>query len=115
MSLALYADAAMESQEDARRREHDALDAVVHRLESAQRSGADRDATIDALDAHDLLWSAFIQDLASDENGLPQELRAGLLSIGLSVRRQSLALREAGGGDLAALIAINAAIRDGLR
>lgn len=110
-----YADIAVDDQRDARRREFDAIDRVVASLERAAKSGGRGAELTEALDLLDLLWTLFLQDLSNDENGLPEELRARLISIGLWMFQQSAALRIAGGGDLSSIIDINVMIRDGMR
>jgi len=60
------------------------------------------------------LWATLAEDLMSDANLLPLDLRARLISLSEFVRRHSLAVL--GGRDtVAALIDINTAIMKGLR
>lgn len=59
------------------------------------------------------LWSALRADLTLDENQLPLELRANLVSLALFVERQSNAV-IGGTGQLKPLIDINKSIMAGL-
>lgn len=109
-----YADVALDDQTSARRREYDALGEVVRRLEHVAGRSRDRDAVEAALELHDSVWMVFMSDLADDNNALPDDLRARLISIGLWATRRSLIVRLSG-GELQSLIEINSIVRDGLR
>jgi len=52
--------------------------------------------------------------LANDENKLPDKLRADLISIGLSILRESERVRTGEAKDLSALKEISQIIADGL-
>lgn len=58
-------------------------------------------------------WRAAAQDLAGDGNGLPQALRAQLLSLAQFVERETGRVLD-GSGDAGALIEINRLIARGL-
>ena len=60
------------------------------------------------------LWTIFIEDLAHPENGLPEKLRADIISIGLWVVKESDRLREEKSNDVMQLVEINRLIRDAL-
>jgi flagellar biosynthesis activator protein FlaF len=60
------------------------------------------------------LWSVFLDDLNSPENGLPDALRAGIISIGIWVNKEIDRIRSGATHDLSPLIEINQIIRDGL-
>ncbi len=60
------------------------------------------------------LWSALAEDLMSDGNQLPDQLRASLLSLAEFVRKHTMAVL-AGQATVDALIDINTAIMKGLR
>ena len=115
MNRGLYDEIRSEDQVGARRREYEALAKVVDLLQEANGKSIVDTGLARALDLLDALWSIFIDDLAGSGNMLPDDLRARLISIGLWVTRTSTEVRLAGGGDLGALIDVNAAIRDGLR
>ena len=85
-----------------------------------ERERADRPdaATADRIAAAQFvqkLWAVLIDDLTSPENALPEALRADLVSLGLWSMRESNAVLSTPGHSLAALIEVNASIRDGLR
>ena len=60
------------------------------------------------------LWTFFVEDLASPRNGLPEKLRAELISIGLWIIGEADRIRQQGSTDVAELVAINTVIRDAL-
>jgi flagellar protein FlaF len=60
------------------------------------------------------LWSVFLDDLNSPENGPPDALHAGIISIGIWVNKEIDRIRSGATHDLSALIEINQIIRDGL-
>jgi flagellar protein FlaF len=60
------------------------------------------------------LWTIFIEDLAHPENGLPEQLRADIISIGLWVVKEADRLREERSNDVMQLVEINRMIRDAL-
>jgi flagellar protein FlaF len=60
------------------------------------------------------LWTFFVEDLASPRNGLPEKLRAELISIGLWIIREADRIRQQESTDVDELVAINTVIRDAL-
>lgn len=60
------------------------------------------------------VWSALRVDLTSDENQLPKELRASLISVSLWIEKETMAIMD-GKGDLDAIIDINRNIMAGLK
>ena len=68
---------------------------------------------IDALDWNRRVWSAMAMDCASDGNTLPEETRAGIISLSIFVsKHSSVAARER--GEIETLIDINRSIMQGL-
>jgi len=98
----------------ARANEWRALDQAVTLLEAARPTGAASNETIAAVLFLKRLWTLLIQDLGSDENALPQALRASLISIGLFALRQGELLRLGQSDDFDSVIDINKMIRDSL-
>lgn len=97
-----------------RERERRAFDKVVTLLKQAREKGVGSREAIEALYYLRRLWSIVMNDLQSPENELPDELRAGLISIGLWMMKE---MDQVGGGkkiDLMPMIEINEIIRDGL-
>lgn len=82
------------------------------------RDGSDRDPRrmaqiMDSLNWNNQVWDAFVEDVGTEGNMLPRELRAAIVSLGIWVTRET-GLVAAGEGDIEALIAVNRAIMRGL-
>lgn len=97
-----------------RAQEARALDRVISMLVEAQPSGPKSRQGIYALYQLRTLWTVFLDDLTSGENGLPDTLRGQLVSIGIWVIKEVERLRGGHSADLSPLIEINQIIRDGL-
>ena len=80
---------------NARSREREAIDRSISLLEKARIAGAQSRDALEALHYLDRLWSLLLEDLAHAENQLPKQLRASLISIGISILREVEAIRAA--------------------
>lgn len=93
--------------------EYDVFSRVTRMLRQADRRGRSA-ATINAVHKNDELWTILAADLADPANGLPDEVKAGLLSLaGFSLRQGREVM--AGNADTDALIEINMSVMKGLR
>jgi flagellar protein FlaF len=110
-----YDDARLDSGEDARWREQRALSHGIDLLQRLDEQGTQSTQRIDALLYIRRLWTVFIEDLARADNGLPEKLRAELISIGIWVIREADVIRHTKAGDLDTLITVNTAMRDALK
>ena len=109
-----YAEIADDSPQDMRARERDAMSRCVEMLERGEKSGPRSREAQEALTFLRKLWTIFIEDLSSDSNDLPRDLREQLVSIGLWTLKEIERLRGGAKDSFADLIEINAIIRDGL-
>ncbi len=88
---------------------------AVFRLEEASKAVDDYDAYSSALKFHQMLWTFIQADVAADGNGLPDDLKANILSLSIFVDSQTImALAEPSAEHLHALIAIDKSIASGL-
>jgi flagellar protein FlaF len=110
-----YAEIAAESADNARKRDGEALDVSIGLLNRAKQEGPDSIAAIEALYFTTRLWAAFIEDLGSPENSLTQQVRAALISVGISVMREAERIRAGESADFDHLIEISGIVREGLR
>jgi len=110
-----YAEILEDSSDECREREKVAFDRAIDLLKVAAAKGAQSSESSDALSFVQRLWSILIDDLLNPENGLPEPLRAELISIGLWIMKESDLIRRGQSENLAALIDINTMIRNGLR
>jgi flagellar protein FlaF len=67
----------------------------------------------EALDWNRRVWSAFAADCASPDNGLPESLRASIISLAIYISKETSAAMR-GGGDVDTLIELNRTIMQGL-
>lgn len=110
-----YSDILEDSGLEARRREREAFDKLLDMLSLANEKGATSREAAEALYHLRQLWRIFIEDLGSDDNSLPKDLRASLISVGLWILQESENIRAGKSESFDTLIAINTIIRDGLK
>lgn len=109
-----YQDAQEGSQAIARKTERLAFDRALVLLEVAAKRGPGTMEATDALIYLRRLWTLLIEDLASSENDLSNDIKANLISIGIWVLNTIEAIRFNRSSDIEGLIEINTYIRDGL-
>lgn len=95
--------------------EYEAFARITHRIKAAYMKGKlGFPDLVKALDDNRKLWTLLTVDLADDENGLPEELRAQLIGLaGFTFQHTTKVLQKQ--ADPVVLIEINAAIMTGLR
>ena len=104
-----------ESPKQAREQERTALEKSIALLQDAQQKGASSREAVEAFIYLDRFWKILLEDLAHPDNGLPQSLKASLISVGIWVLREIEALRLGRNHSFDALIEVNVLIRDGLK
>ena len=109
-----YAEIVEDTAQDCRARERRAFDRAISLLKIAKENGVRSREAVEALLFLRRLWSALMSDLSSPENGLPQVLRASLISIGLWVMKEADQIRLEQSDNFDGLIEINTILRDGL-
>ena len=114
MTFEAYEAVVDESGYEARSRERQALSLGIDRLERIQKGRFSFEDLVESLLYVRRLWTIFIEDLAHPENGLPEKLRAEIISIGIWIVKEADRLREERSGDVMQLIEINRLIRDAL-
>ncbi|MEI8177509.1 flagellar biosynthesis regulator FlaF [Aestuariivirga sp.] len=100
--------------EQIRDNERRAFDTAIDLLRKAQRAGRGTRDSVEALLFVNRLWTILLEDLADHGNGLPEALRASLISIGIWVLRRSEDIRQGQVDDFSALIEVSETIRNGL-
>jgi flagellar protein FlaF len=110
-----YNDVIEDSRQTMRARERAAMDRVIRMLRAAQEKGPQSRELIDALFYLRRLWTIFIDDLSGPNNELPDQLRAGIVSIGIWMMKEIERVRGGLTDDLTPMIEINVLIRDGLK
>jgi flagellar protein FlaF len=109
-----YEEAIEDDQAEARSIERQALDRAIGMLQAADAAGPNTGATIEALYYTRRLWNVFVGELASDENALPVEVRANLISIGIWILKEADAVQIGKSQNCAAIEHICSIVRDGL-
>lgn len=115
MRLAAYLDVQEDDQSIARGRERAAFDESIRLMEHASDHDQDPTARAAALHFTTKLWTVLIDDLADVRNGLPRELRAQIISIGIWLLREAERLRGDASATFDDMLAVSRAIRDGLK
>jgi flagellar protein FlaF len=104
------------SESGGRQRENErlAIEQSVMLLKSAEKAGPSSREAIDAIVFLNRLWSFFLDDLAKPENGLPDDVRAKLISIGIWMLKEGAAISNGRSRNFAALIDVSNVIAEGL-
>ncbi len=110
-----YAEILEDSADECRERERMAFDRAIDLLRAAASIGAKSPESVNAISFVQRLWSFLIEDLMSQENGLPETLRADLVSIGFWIMKEADLIVQGKSDSFTALIDINTMIRDGLK
>ncbi len=109
-----YNEIVSESSYALRSQERAAMDRGIAMLRAAQSSSKPGKERNEALYYMKRLWSIFMSDLRGDDNELPADCRAGLISVGIWVTKEIARLENGTSKDISGLIEINEIIRDGL-
>lgn len=115
MHQAGYAEVLEDSDTLARAHERQALGRAIEMLTVAEKCGRRSREAIEALLFTTRLWHILLQDLASAENGLPVQLRANLISIGIWVVKEAERIRREESDNFAGIIEVCDSIRGGLK
>lgn len=100
--------------EQIRDNEKRAFDRAIALLKSARLAGRGTRESAEALLFVNRLWTVLLEDLAGSGNGLPDSLKASLISIGIWVLGRTEEIRQGREEDFSALIEILETIRKGM-
>lgn len=114
MIMLRYAEIQEDSPTDARDRERQLFDRSIELLDQAAREGKNSFARVEAIHFTGRLWTMLLEDLASNDNALPKELRASLISIGMWILREADAIRKGESDNIDGLLEITRIIRGGV-
>lgn len=110
-----YAEIQAESVADARERERELIQRSIDLLKRATQEDAETFALVEALHFTIRLWSSFLEDLADDNNELPKELRANLISIGIWILREAENIRQGESTNVESIIEVSEILKDGIK
>ncbi len=82
---------------------------------ASARISDDHPGYIAALSRNLTLWTRFAADAADSRNGLPVELRAGVIRLAAFVRHHTMRLQRGDPAEISVLLEINKNIAEGLR
>jgi flagellar protein FlaF len=110
-----YAEVQTDSVADAKDRERQLLSRSIDLLATAREKGPQSMEATQAIYFMNRVWTTFVEDLGSEDNELPQELRANLISIGLWLLREAEDIRQGRSDNFEGLIEVSQIIRDGIQ
>lgn len=106
---------ARDSPQNYRKIERDALLRAIDEIEKGLTNGPESTQVIKACAVMQSIWTIILSDLMSDENKLPLELRAKIISIGLWIQRELTDIETGKSTNFSGVIEINKIIADGLQ
>ena len=110
-----YAEIQSGSRVDSRGLERGLLLRSISMMRDAMADPASHAKTVEARLFCSRIWTVLLQDLATSDNHLPNEIRAGLISIGIWVLRELEVLRETESIAFEDLVEITGMIAEGLQ
>lgn len=109
-----YTDVLADSAASAREMEGKAFSHSIELLRAAEEVGPNTKESAEAIYFLQRLWTVLIEDLSNPENGLPGELRAQVISVGIWMLREAERIRQGEITSFSGLIEVSVAIREGL-
>lgn len=97
-----------------RKIEREAILRSIRDLENSLQSGPCSVETIKACAIIQQIWALFLSDVISDDNQLPVELRARIISIGLWIQRELTEIISGRSSNFSGITEIMSIIADGL-
>ncbi|MBB4040776.1 flagellar protein FlaF [Microvirga flocculans] len=110
-----YAEIIEDSSRDCRLREYELFDRAINLMKGANGKPSQSQEMLEAIIFVQRLWTFLIKDLGHPDNGLPDQLKGQLISIGLWVMRETDRVLRGEHNNLDALIDINGIIQEGLK
>ncbi|WP_306118284.1 MULTISPECIES: flagellar biosynthesis regulator FlaF [unclassified Roseitalea] len=110
-----YAEIEADALASSREREQQLLDQSIALMQRAIEQGPQSMAAVEAMHFTVRIWTHLLNDLAGPENELSDELRAGLISIGIWILREAEAVRQGDSDNIGEILDITRIIRDGLQ
>ena len=114
MYKTLYETIARDSGLNYRRIEHDILISAVREIQSAIEIDPTSIEAIKACATMQKIWAILVIDVMSDNNKLPIELRAQIISVGIWIQREISDIMAGNSDNFVGVIEITQIIADGL-
>ena len=109
-----YSDVLEDDQTDARAKEVQLLRDGIRMMQESDQQPTHVGKRAEAIYFNSRLWTRFLDDLASPENSLSDELKAGLISIGIFIIKHFGKMRSDQSLNFSAAIDISETISRGL-
>ncbi|MFK7901902.1 MAG: flagellar biosynthesis regulator FlaF [Nitratireductor sp.] len=110
-----YSETSEGDQGEARSQEYQALVHTIVMMEGADASPQDGVKRIQAIYDSAQVWTALLQDLASQDNHYTNELKAGIISIGIYILKHLQRMRDDKTLTFATVIELTNTIKEGLK
>ena len=104
-----------DDQSEARSHERELLERAMHSIRQADEDPGNAVLRVSAIQFNVRVWSFFLQDLSDDENQLPDDLKATLISIGIFILKHLQKMRGESQLSFGPVLSINETIMKGLR
>lgn len=104
-----------DDQSEARAQERELLERAMYSIKQADDEPDNSVLRISAIQFNVRIWSFFLQDLSQDENQLPDDLKATLISIGIFILKHLQRMRSEKELSFEPVLSINETIMKGLR
>lgn len=115
MYFSAYREMVEDTATSIRANERQAFQRSIELLKLAQEKGRGSRESVEALLYVHQLWTLLLEDLAHDGNGLPDTLKAGIISIGIWILRRAEDIRQGKTEDFTALIDVSQTVSLGLK
>lgn len=110
-----YTEQMEDGQETARSQERQVLGSSIAMMEASNNEPDHYGKRVEAIYFTTRLWSHFLNDLASEENANSNEMKAGLISIGIHIMQHIEKMRQDRDEDFGIVIDVSKTIYDGLK
>jgi flagellar biosynthesis activator protein FlaF len=110
----LYEEVAQEASERIRQDEQRAFRHAIGLMEKARKTRPNSREAVEAVFFLSRLWGVLLEDLAHEENELPTDIRARLISIGIWILKYAEDIRLGKKSDFLPLIEVSESISKGL-
>ena len=110
-----YSETSEGDQFEARSQEYQALEYTISVMVASDNNPADFGKRIQAIFDVSQVWTVLLQDLSSSENLYTNELKAGLISIGIFILKHLQRMRDDSSVSFSTVIDVTKTIKEGLK
>lgn len=110
-----YEDVLGEQLDEARQRERKAFEHSIELMRKAEAAGISSFEAVEAITFGARLWTVMLEDLASPDNDLPDQLKSQIISIGIWMLKELEKLRRQEVTTFSGLIVVSEAFCEGLK